>query len=131
MIHTLCYVSHERAHLDKASLNEIFKKTMQYNAEKQITGVLLYKEGSFFQVLEGEKEELLCLMEKIKKDSRHHDLILIFDKPSHRIFNTYKTGFSVIDKGEELERLKEYLSEKKDILSSSASINGIIQSFIR
>lgn len=131
MIHTLCYVSHECAHLDKAGLKDIFDKTLKYNEEKQITGILLYQEGSFFQVLEGDKEVLLSLMDFIKKDNRHKDLILIFDKPSHRIFNTYKTGFSVIDKGEELERLKEYLSEKKDILSSSASINGIIQSFIR
>ncbi len=61
------------------------------NSQKNVRGILLYSEGHFFQVLEGEKENVLSLFNSIEKDSRHTGIIQVFGKEvSQGSFDGYK-----------------------------------------
>lgn len=55
-------------------LRNILSEARDFNFLNEITGVLYFANGYFFQYLEGGKESLELLIEKLKKDPRHTDL---------------------------------------------------------
>lgn len=66
------------------------------NLLNHITGMMLFSEGSFLQVLEGPDKELDALVKKIKKDSRHHSLVqIVSDTIQERIFSDWKMSFKI------------------------------------
>lgn len=44
------------------------------NGDRDITGILLYRSGCFYGVIEGPKVALLALLERVMCDRRHHEL---------------------------------------------------------
>jgi hypothetical protein len=68
------------------------------NAARDVTGMLLYVDGSFFQVLEGEAAVVEPLYEKIKRDPRHAGVTLIIKEPIlERSFGEWTMGFATLD----------------------------------
>ncbi len=131
MIHTICYVSSASRELKENELEKLFYNTQTNNSNANITGALLYYYGNFLQVLEGEKDTLLALFEKIKKDKRHKNIITIFNKQNeHRIFEAYKSGFSIIKTKSDLKNLNEYLNKTKDTTPFSTSVLGLLEPFL-
>jgi len=49
------------------------------NISKNVTGILIYNEGAFYQILEGDKNVLLDLMETVKEDDRHGTVHTIWE----------------------------------------------------
>lgn len=75
----LVYVSSATAPMSKADLLALLDRTRAKNEKAQITGLLLFKDGSFMQVLEGPELAVLGLFEhKIKKDHRHTGILTLF-----------------------------------------------------
>ena len=56
-------------------LIDILHHSIQFNAKHSISGVLFYNNNYFFQCLEGERNQLFTLYEKIAKDSRHVEVV--------------------------------------------------------
>lgn len=54
-----------------ADLEEILVDARSGNERRNITGVLVYVDGVFLQILEGDKDTVLDLMCSISADSRH------------------------------------------------------------
>ena len=75
----LIYVSTASRSISEDDLQAILLTAIRHNSEKNITGLLLYDEGTFCQVLEGEEEEVHALFSKILKDERHTNVSKIFD----------------------------------------------------
>ena len=48
-----------------------------FNAEHGITGLLVFGSGIFFQWLEGPRDSVLALLAMLKKDPRHHTVVLL------------------------------------------------------
>ncbi|UJH92847.1 BLUF domain-containing protein [Antarcticibacterium sp. 1MA-6-2] len=80
MRYTICYVSTAIENLEQEKLEQLLQKWKEKNNDEGFKGILLYSEGNFFQVLEGEKRQLLELFENIRKDKRHHSVIQILGK---------------------------------------------------
>ena len=60
--------------------------------------MLLYKEGNFMQVLEGEERVVHALAAKISRDPRHHKMVTMFEGPvERREFSHWSMGFSNLD----------------------------------
>jgi hypothetical protein len=60
--------------------------------------MLLYKGGNFLQVLEGPEEGVLRLYQKISRDPRHGDVMLLTKEPiQERQFPDWSMGFQNID----------------------------------
>src|SRR4051812_16028180 len=96
----LVYLSSTRRLLSTADLLSILTSSRRNNTRDGITGVLLYKSGSVIQVLEGDAGRVHALFEVIKKDRRHHQVTLIYDKPiAHRNFADWAMGFQEIGGG--------------------------------
>ncbi len=111
MEHSICYLSKEIPSSSDSGYLDLFDSLVKFNLENNITGVLLFNEGFFLQVLEGKKEILQNLIQIIQRDSRHKEMLIILDKPiNNRIFKDYSTGFSIIDNTESIKDLNSYLS---------------------
>ncbi|KAA1243276.1 BLUF domain-containing protein [Aquimarina sp. RZ0] len=111
----LCYVSTTNPELSDAEIQELLDFVKQNNRHQNFTGVLMYSDGNFFQVLEGEKKEVSIMFEKIKLDSRHHSMIMIFDREiTKSSFTNYDTAFMVVsDQHHNYSALHDYLEHEK------------------
>ncbi|WP_051957605.1 BLUF domain-containing protein [Altibacter lentus] len=130
-MHTICYLSNKVPHVDLHNIEELFETTQRNNLSNNITGILLYLDGNFLQVLEGKKEVIGPLFDSIMKDARHTSIFVILDKSiDDRTFNHYRSGFSVVKNQTDLSNLKEYLNTTVDIKTLSKSILGILEPFL-
>lgn len=81
-------------HMPSEELVAILEKARQTNATLNITGMLLYDDGNFLQVLEGEDEVVTSLYNKICKDPRHIGIMLFVKKAiDKRHFDDWAMGF--------------------------------------
>jgi len=67
----LIYVSTAVVPMDDDDLVSLLRQARARNDRCQITGMLLYKDGHFMQVLEGEEETVMKVFADIQKDRRH------------------------------------------------------------
>ena len=94
----LIYVSTAEKRMNKDNLQSILMESMRHNSDHNITGILLYDQGSFCQVLEGDKKDVLSLFKKIKKDKRHFNVITISEKDiQYREFSAWSMRFINLD----------------------------------
>jgi hypothetical protein len=73
----MAYVSTASKLFDSAELRELLKEANENNARAGITGMLLYKEGQFMQVLEGPGEAVTETFSRISRDARHHGIMVL------------------------------------------------------
>lgn len=59
----------------------ILSEAQRHNFNHQLNGVLFYGNDYFFQCIEGEKRHVDILYEKLLKDPRHKDIMLLSYKP--------------------------------------------------
>lgn len=110
MEHTICYIS-KAEELKDSELESLFEFILMMNPTLNITGALLYSNGFFLQVLEGNKEVITDLFLNIRKDKRHKNILLVLDqKIENRIFENYEATFSIMKTKEDIEKLNAYLS---------------------
>lgn len=83
------------------------------------------------QVLEGEKQTLETLFEKIKLDTRHHEIFVILNGKSRtNIFKNYATGFSIAKSTEEFKRITAYLKTFRNEIPNVKYVNGLMEPFL-
>jgi hypothetical protein len=94
LIH-LIYASCATRELGPNGLTDILRISRELNKPLGLTGMLLYSDGCFFQVLEGEAAAVDTLYEKLDRDKRHQQLTLIIREPiARRSFADWSMGFS-------------------------------------
>jgi Sensors of blue-light using FAD len=83
----------------ESDLPLLLEQARSHNATHDLTGMLLYIGGSFFQVLEGAADVVESLREKIRRDPRHSQFTLIINEPiAARDFSDWSMGFSMVDR---------------------------------
>lgn len=99
MLFSLTYVSSAVELFSKSELKHLLAVSLENNAKRGVTGMLLYKEGNFMQVLEGaEREVRIVFYEKISADTRHKDIIVLLQGPvAERQFPHWDMGFRDLD----------------------------------
>lgn len=94
----LLYVSAATHLLSDAELDEILAVSRRNNTRDGVTGLLLYADGAFFQVLEGEEAAVRDLYGRIAQDPRHHRLLNIFQRGiDQRDFPEWSMGFQRVE----------------------------------
>ncbi|WP_373087524.1 BLUF domain-containing protein [Sneathiella sp.] len=94
----LVYVSSASHLMKEDELKEILKISRTRNLSDGLTGMLLYKDGSFMQMLEGEEEAVTKTFNRINDDSRHNGLIVICKETAEsRIFDGWSMGFRTVN----------------------------------
>jgi hypothetical protein len=73
----------------------------KHNDGAGLTGMLLYTEGAFFQVLEGIPEEVEALYARIERDKRHEQVTkIVAEATPNRSFEHWTMGFSHVSRKE-------------------------------
>ena len=79
-------------------LIQLLETSRQNNAKIGVTGMLLYKDGNFMQLIEGPEEAVRALHAKISIDPRHRGLItLLQGHQENREFQDWAMGFQSLD----------------------------------
>ena len=90
----LLYVSNTLPDLQPSVLNDILTASRRNNAMIGITGLLLYIDGGFLQMLEGDELTLRGLYSRVAADRRHSELRLMLDREvGERAFPGWSMGF--------------------------------------
>ncbi|MFF7682324.1 BLUF domain-containing protein [Microbacterium sp. NPDC007973] len=91
------YVSRAVDTFDDARLAELLGQSRRSNHEHDLSGMLLYRRGRFFQVLEGPKDAVDELMAKIRRDPRHDEIrVLLTEEIEERRFEEWTMGYEPI-----------------------------------
>jgi len=135
MLYYIIYLSSAKSLYTNSDLTDILKTSRLNNASKNITGLLLYHEGSILQVLEGDKEVVMDLYSKIEKDERHYKIQkMVTGTSEERNFPEWSMGFkSVTDV--EWKELAGYIKLNSSNLltimkNSNRKINTMVNSYM-
>jgi len=93
MLVRLMYASRATDKINPEALNAILRKSMANNPSVGVTGVLCFSGNIFLQVLEGGRSQVSALYNKITRDPRHHDAVLLsYEEISERSFAGWAIG---------------------------------------
>ena len=91
---SLVYISSAKGEFSAADLVALLEQSRENNARLGITGMLLYKDGNFMQVLEGPDDVVRQLVKTIAADDRHHGIIQLLEwQIEQRQFPDWTMGF--------------------------------------
>lgn len=100
----MVYISSITFRLSDRDIANIVRASQVNNEQLGITGMLLYNNGSFMQLIEGEDEKVEGLFDKIRRDNRHKDVtLLIKENITHKNFDKWLMGYRNLDALKKLE----------------------------
>jgi len=107
-LHTLVYCSQAVRGIERRDLEQIARAAQRFNTRNNISGMLLYSNDMFIQVLEGPLPMLEHLYErKIRLDRRHFDLERLMINPvKERRFGEWAMGVLDASRSARLDREK-------------------------
>lgn len=94
-LHHLVFWSEVQAEPTDTELLTLLHRSQAYNQRHGITGVLLYQAGQLMTVLEGPRDAVRTLFERIQLDARHRNVLLLSDGPAVQpTFPDWTVGFA-------------------------------------
>lgn len=93
-VYSYVYLSRATAAFDAADLPAIVEVSQRNNRRDHVTGMLLFKEGRFLQILEGDEAKVKAIASRIEADDRHTDVTVIFDGQMPQLFTDWSMGFA-------------------------------------
>ncbi len=128
----ICYVSSENDRMEENHIEILFSQTQRNNTANDISGILLYSQGNFFQVIEGDAITIKELFKKIENDDRHRNLFRVFNREIKQDqYDGYCCDF--LTKHNQSEELNEnyYLQFLKNLdHSSQTAVQNILKAFV-
>ena len=106
-IYEMLYVSTMAPTAPVSAVSTIATRSRASNALRCITGMLVFDGIRFCQYLEGSRQDVLALFERISDDSRHAAVTLIHHGPvQERRFKKFSLAFANGDDFDALSRLQ-------------------------
>ncbi len=129
----LLYRSQATTPLTPEQLQELVQRARRTNAAAQITGLLLYGNGHFVQLLEGPAEQVQDLFARISQDPRHRQVgVVRMGLLPGRQFAEWSMDFGLADDGELATVLaaigQEYTQAGETV--SSAQLKKLLAAFV-
>jgi len=113
----IVYISSAVQLFSDADLAAILKQARQKNADLEITGILLYKDGDIMQLLEGPDEAVKKVAATIYADQRHSGIIQLLErKISKREFPDWSMEFQNLGTSR-VQQLAEFIEEQSATLT--------------
>lgn len=108
----MLYISTAVKPMNYDDFSALLQQCRDSNNKRGITGMLLYQNGTFMQMLEGEKQAVLDLYDKILKDDRHTGVHTVLTGDiAARNFEDWSMGFFNMDKAGEFPQYSDYINE--------------------
>ncbi|AMG84027.1 MULTISPECIES: BLUF domain-containing protein [Microbacterium] len=90
----LVYTSTAAQPFRETALEQLLEQCRRSNAARDITGLLLFRQGRFLQVLEGPVEAVRRLVDAIADDPRHRAMRILLETPiTARLFSDWSMGY--------------------------------------
>lgn len=130
----IAYYSSQNNSFNDEQLKEIVNIAVKRNNENNITGMLLYANSCFFQVIEGPNEAVDSLYEIIQHDDRHNTITKALDQEiTERAFADWSMGALKLDptmsENDQVFELSNQVLENKVITSSHEILKILAQAF--
>ncbi len=104
MIYRLIYTSEKSPDTSDADFRAIATFSAVWNRERDITGLLMVHENDIMQVLEGPEAHVKELADKIRRDPRHKNMDIIYEKSvASAEFTKWSMGFRTLETRTEMD----------------------------
>ncbi|STX29241.1 regulatory protein (GGDEF domain) [Legionella beliardensis] len=133
-LYHLIYKSEAKKPLDACELTELAKLARFKNFIYQLSGLLIYSEQRFFQVLEGKLSSIELIYQKIEEDDRHENIVLLTKEPiASRTFWRWNMGLTIIDDDSDIkQQLVNYMQSNINLAAANKNDAGfILEAFSR
>lgn len=123
---TILYLSTANSAFSDKELNELLVVARDQNRLLNISGVLLYINDLFVQVLEGEDDVVDDIFKKISMDPRHKNVLKVYDEPiKESLFDLWSMAFVKTDLNELSELGYFTLNDFQEITEGVANYETI------
>jgi class 3 adenylate cyclase len=122
----ITYVSHQSKPMSSEQINALGELAAAQNARQDITGILIYSAGLFYQVIEGPEEKIDSLFEQIKEDKRHTNIFVLEIKGDYEEKRYSNWSINTINLEEESALLVQPL---KDVLNTLARSHTVLERY--
>lgn len=109
--------------LSSQALAAILEQSRINNHKLNITGILLFDSGTFFQVLEGDRAIIEKVYDHITKDSRHDQVVKLICEPiEERNFGEWSMGYPKVTKKElqNIDGLNDFFTQGNSFVDLEA-----------
>lgn len=130
-MHQVIYSSAATAPFSERDLATLLLRARLNNERLDITGLLLYHEGSFLQVIEGDEAPLESLFLTISGDKRHNRIVkLLAREVEERHFAGWKMGFvSMSSLAHTLPGFSDFLRHRGELDAEADAANRVLSAF--
>lgn len=125
------YESKATRPMSESDLRLLLEHARTKNERMGVTGLLLYAQERFLQVLEGPEPAVRSLYATIQEDSRHTDVETILTaRPSERTFSDWEMGLEHPDAFVEMKGLSSFL-QSGNLPAAAEPIRGVLKALRR
>ena len=112
-------------------LAKLLQDARKNNEALDISGMLLFHNGSFLQILEGEEDAVETLVAKIKQDPRHKSFnLLLREEIEERDFEDWSMGYvDVSGLADQIQGFVDYKSQFQAALNDTSKARRIVKAF--
>ncbi|KYG69559.1 hypothetical protein AZI87_10310 [Bdellovibrio bacteriovorus] len=90
----LVYLSQAAEDISYSDIQDILEVSRINNEMEEVTGVLIFRDGYFLQLLEGREQDVKKVLSKILMDDRNHTIrVLIETTAAERLFEKWSMAF--------------------------------------
>jgi hypothetical protein len=101
----------------EADLQALLDWSRAYNAQQQITGLLLYSDGRYVQLVEGPEAAVRTLYARIQQDLRHTQVVTVSEGPGpQRWFADWQMAFGHVEAPELHQTLQAVETQTRPLL---------------
>jgi hypothetical protein len=130
-MHHIVYLSQAKEQLTPTMLVTLLLQARTLNERQHVTGALVYGNGQFMQLIEGEEAIIKTVYERIARDPRHQHVFKLADKPiAARSFAEWSMAFgeAPTDQFQELQGLSGYMSQEQlaHQIETSSAADGVL-----
>jgi hypothetical protein len=130
---SLVYVSAATQPFSPSELDALLEKSRRNNLRDGITGMLLYRDGDFLQVLEGPEAAVRATYARIGRDRRHGGFILLDENHvEQRAFSDWAMGFRRLSVAEQPEGFVDFFNRRlalSEVVDTRAEAFHYLNSF--
>lgn len=100
-LHCVVYVSAATRLFPQVELERLLADARAQNRQAQVTGILLYADGNFMQLLEGSEAALDAVMQRVRRSRRHSGIMTLLREPiAQREFGDWDMAFRRIERAD-------------------------------
>jgi hypothetical protein len=135
-MHHIIYLSQATVPFEETHLEQLLTQSRANNAQHGITGILLYGNEQFLQIIEGEEATVRALYAHICQDARHRDVTTYADKAiTTRAFADWRMAFQPLVPRQLLDyasylALADVHLERPGLSDSDQQLLQLLRSFV-